>query len=98
MHKFFLMSKDATVLPLVWQGVTVENVQLQTERQGTPANVFSTFRMRSHADLSRGTDFLRTQATLGPVFVRFVHLNHDPYTFNITVRVPLIKIELPNDF
>ncbi|XP_021955351.1 phenoloxidase 2 [Folsomia candida] len=70
--------------PLAWEGIQVESAQLQTK--GVQPNVFSTFRMRSNVDLSRGMDFLRIQNNLGPVFVRVVHLNHDPYTFTISVR------------
>jgi len=70
---------------LVWQGITVQSIQVQTARQGVPVNELSTFRMQSHADLSRGTDFLRTGDNLGAVFVRFTHLNHDAFTYTITV-------------
>lgn len=42
--------------------------------------------MKSHADLSRGLDFLRiAENNLGGIWVEFEHLNHDPFNYNITV-------------
>ncbi|OXA57671.1 Phenoloxidase 3 [Folsomia candida] len=78
-------------LQLVWDGVQVQNIQVQAEssRQGLavpPQNVLRTFRMRSHVDLSRGLDYLRWGENLGPIFARTTHLNHDAFTYTINVQ------------
>jgi len=43
--------------------------------------------MRTDVDLARGVDFGRSnENSLGPVLVRFTHLNYDPYDYIINVR------------
>lgn len=54
---------------------------------------------RDQVDLSRGLDFVST----GPVFASFVHLQHAPFTYRITVRGLALKFLIPaqdikNDF
>lgn len=65
---------------LNYQGVTVTGVQLQPE--GGSNNEVNTFWQQSDVDLSRGMDFQER----GSVFVRFTHLQHQPFTYNITVN------------
>lgn len=55
-------------------GVTVKS-------QDVPDNEFRTFWQQSDVDMSRGVDFQEP----GSVFVRFTHLQHVPFTYNITV-------------
>lgn len=50
--------------------------------EGGNQNEFQTFWMQSDVDLSRGMDF----SPRGPVFARFTHLNHRPFTYKITVN------------
>ncbi|KAK4878034.1 hypothetical protein RN001_010540 [Aquatica leii] len=64
---------------LSYDGVTVDSVTVQS--QGTP-NVFNTYWQQSDVDLSRGMDF----QPRGSVFVRFTHLQHQPFTYNIMVN------------
>lgn len=44
-------------------------------------NTLTTFWQQSDVDLSRGMDF----QPRGSVFVRFTHLQHQPFSYNITV-------------
>lgn len=50
--------------------------------QGGSPNELNTFWMQSDVNLSRGMDF----APRGPVFARFTHLNHRPFSYKITVN------------
>ncbi|KAK5638831.1 hypothetical protein RI129_013126 [Pyrocoelia pectoralis] len=50
--------------------------------QGGSPNVLSTFWQQSDVNLTRGMDF----QPRGPVFVRFTHLQHQPFTYNISVN------------
>ncbi|KAK4873335.1 hypothetical protein RN001_015364 [Aquatica leii] len=68
-----------TVQQLGYDGVTVTNVLLQTVNG--PQNQLNTFWQQSDVDMSRGLDF----QPRGPVFVRFTHLQHQP--FNYVIRV-----------
>lgn len=84
---------------MVWDGVQVQNIQVQAEssRQGLavpPQNVLRTFRMRSHVDLSRGLDYLRWGENLGPIFARTTHLNHDAFTYTINVKINIIECSI----
>lgn len=63
-----------------YQGVQVTAVSIQV--QGGTQNELSTSWMQSDVDLSRGMDF----TPRGEVFARFTHLNHQPFTYNITVN------------
>lgn len=65
---------------LNYDGVTVSGVQCQS--QGGSANTLNTFWQQSDVDLSRGMDF----QPRGSVFVRFTHLQHQPFTYSINVN------------
>ncbi|XP_045478278.1 phenoloxidase 1-like isoform X2 [Harmonia axyridis] len=65
---------------LDYDGVTISDCSIQT--QGAPANTMNTFWQQSDVDLSRGMDF----SPRGPVFVRFTHLQHQPFTYTINVN------------
>lgn len=65
---------------LDYQGVTVQNVAVNV--QGGRPNVLQTYWQQSDVDLSRGMDF----TPRGSVFARFTHLQHAPFTYNITVN------------
>lgn len=67
-------------MQLNFPGVTVKNISLGTS--GLQPNVLQTFWQQSDVDLSRGMDF----QPRGPVFVRFTHLNHRPFTYKIVVQ------------
>jgi tyrosinase len=56
-------------------GVAVSSATIQTE--GGAPNELSTFWMSSDVDLSRGLDF----SNRGPVYARFTHLNHRPFSY-----------------
>lgn len=47
-----------------------------------PVNTLSTYWTKSDVDLSRGMDF----TPRGPIFVRFTHLNHADFKYNIVVN------------
>ncbi|XP_030760912.1 phenoloxidase 1-like [Sitophilus oryzae] len=68
-----------TVNQLNNPGVTVVEVEVQT--QGGHPNILQTFWQQSDVDLSRGMDF----QPRGAVFVRFTHLQHRPFMYNIAV-------------
>jgi tyrosinase len=65
---------------LNFPGVTVSKVEVQV--QGGSANTLNTFWQQSDVDMSRGMDF----QPRGSVFVRFTHLQHQPFTYKITVK------------
>nr|XP_022907905.1 phenoloxidase 2 [Onthophagus taurus] len=69
-----------TTQQLDYPGVTVTGVAVNP--QGGTANNFSTFWQQSDVDFSRGMDF----QPRGSVFARFTHLQHQPFTYNITVN------------
>lgn len=69
-----------SVNQLNYDGVTVTSCQVQS--QNAPANVLSTFWQQSDVDLSRGMDF----QPRGSVFVRFTHLQHQPFNYTINVN------------
>ncbi|XP_044761569.1 phenoloxidase 1 [Coccinella septempunctata] len=64
---------------LAFDGVTVTGVSVQS--QGGQPNTMNTFWQQSDVDLSRGMDF----SPRGPVFIRFTHLQHQPFTYTINV-------------
>ncbi|ODM94868.1 Phenoloxidase 2, partial [Orchesella cincta] len=81
--------------PLAWQGVEVASVQVQATIFGSQPNRFQTYFMESNVDLSRGLDFTRTNMNqLGPIWLRFRHLNYDPFTYTIQA----IKFRLNKQF
>nr|WJJ70400.1 venom protein U-MPTX.15-34 [Megalopyge opercularis] len=61
-------------------GVQITSVTV--ESSGGQNNVFNTFWMQSDVDLSRGLDF----SDRGPIYVRFTHLNHRPFSYSIVVN------------
>lgn len=67
-------------LQLNYPGITVTGVQVSPQGGGG-ANKLTTFWQQSDVDLSRGMDF----QPRGSVFVRFTHLNHQPFNYQITV-------------
>lgn len=69
-----------TVAQLDYPGVTVQDIEIKA--RGGTANVINTFWQQSDIDLSRGMDF----QPRGSVFARFTHLQHQPFTYNITVN------------
>ncbi|KAK5638829.1 hypothetical protein RI129_013124 [Pyrocoelia pectoralis] len=69
-----------TVNQLNYDGVTVASCSVQS--QGAPLNELQTFWQQSDVDLSRGVDF----QPRGSVFVRFTHLNHQPFNYTINVN------------
>ncbi|KAJ8979152.1 hypothetical protein NQ317_006344 [Molorchus minor] len=68
-----------TANQLNYPGITVQEVKLEG---GGQSNTFQTFWQQSDVDLSRGMDF----QPRGPVFVRFTHLQHQAFTYKITVN------------
>uniref|UniRef100_A0A6P7FTC5 Phenoloxidase 1-like n=1 Tax=Diabrotica virgifera virgifera TaxID=50390 RepID=A0A6P7FTC5_DIAVI len=67
-----------TLDQLNYSGVTIESISIESD---TEKNTFNTFWQQSDVDLSRGMDF----QPRGPVFVRFTHLNHQPFSYRIVV-------------
>lgn len=67
-------------MQLNYEGVTVQGVRITS--QGGTENVLNTFWQQSDIDLSRGMDF----QPRGAVFVRFTHLQHQAFTYNVTVN------------
>lgn len=65
---------------LNYPNITVTSCEIQS--QGNPSNVLNTFWQQSDVDLSRGMDF----QPRGSVFVRFTHLQHQAFTYKITVN------------
>ncbi|XP_072934537.1 phenoloxidase subunit 2-like [Epargyreus clarus] len=61
-------------------GVTITSVNIVST--GYDDNVLNTFWMQSDIDMSRGLDF----SDRGPVYVRFTHLNHRPFSYDIKVN------------
>lgn len=60
--------------------VRVTSIEVSVE--GQAKNLLATFWQQSDADLSRGLDF----TPRGPVFARFTHLQHAPFTYTIKVE------------
>nr|Q8I6K2.1 RecName: Full=Phenoloxidase 2; AltName: Full=Prophenoloxidase-II; Flags: Precursor [Holotrichia diomphalia]BAC15602.1 prophenoloxidase-I [Holotrichia diomphalia] len=69
-----------TAEQLDYAGVQITDVNIKTPN--APDNEFRTFWQQSDVDMSRGVDFQDP----GSVFVRFTHLNHEPFSYNITVN------------
>ncbi|CAG7727283.1 unnamed protein product [Allacma fusca] len=68
---------------LLWEGTQVTGVSVQTPNN--PANILSTHWTQSDIDLSRGMDFGRSAETGGAVWARSTHLNHERFTYQISV-------------
>ncbi|XP_056629808.1 phenoloxidase 1 [Diorhabda sublineata] len=81
----YIFQQFKSILPrytseqLNYPGVTVESINVES---GKARNTFNTFWQESDVDLSRGMDF----QPRGAVFVRFTHLNHQPFNYRITVN------------
>lgn len=72
--------------PLAWKTIKVTDIVVQTSEFRSKPNELRTYFMKSHADMARGLDFTRTDVNrLGPIWLRFTHLNHDPFEYTITV-------------
>lgn len=65
---------------LNYPGITISSAQVTGET--TPMNELNTFWQQTDIDLSRGMDF----QPRGPVFVRFTHLQHQPFMYTINVN------------
>lgn len=65
---------------LNYDGISVKSVEVKG--QGGPSNTLNTFWQQSDIDLSRGMDF----QPRGAVLVRFTHLQHQAFIYNITVN------------
>uniref|UniRef100_A0A6P7G6E7 Phenoloxidase 1-like n=1 Tax=Diabrotica virgifera virgifera TaxID=50390 RepID=A0A6P7G6E7_DIAVI len=66
---------------LGFENVVVQDVKVQT--QGAPVNTLQTYWQQSQIDLSRGLDFLQAG---GAVPVKFIHLQHKLFAYEITVN------------
>lgn len=69
-----------TLPQLSYDGVRIKNVEVSAP--GIPRNEFSTFWQQSDINLSRGLDF----SPRGPIYARFTHLQHAPFTVKINVE------------
>ncbi|XP_072934536.1 phenoloxidase 1-like [Epargyreus clarus] len=61
-------------------GVTITSAKIVSP--GFDNNTLNTHWMQSDIDMSRGLDF----SNRGPVYVRFTHLNHRPFSYEIKVN------------
>lgn len=82
-NEIFLYHKDKlpaySLDKLTFKDVSVTQVHISV--LNNIPNQFQTFWEQSDVDLSRGLDF----SPRGPVYVRFTHLQHKPFTYNIKV-------------
>lgn len=65
---------------LDYPGVEIKGISVQAPN--VPVNTLSTYWTKSDVDLSRGMDF----TPRGPIYVRFTHLNHADFKYNIVVN------------
>lgn len=65
---------------LNYDGITVTNISIKSMK--APDNYLNTFWQQSDLDLSRGLDF----QPRGSLYIRFTHLQHHEFTYNITVN------------
>lgn len=72
--------------PLVWPGVAISNVEVVSSFQGGPANHLRTFFSSDRFPLESGIDGSIHNGQLRQD-VCAVHLNHEPFTYKITVNV-----------
>ncbi|XP_059616952.1 phenoloxidase 2 [Phlebotomus argentipes] len=66
---------------LTYPNVQITNVTVQNDKGGK-TNELRTFFMQSDVNLSRGLDF----TPRGDVLARFTHLNHENFTYTITIN------------
>ena len=71
-----------TTAQLDLPGVRVTGLELQTRGARRPNDLY-TFWQQSDVDVSRGFDFMPS----GPVFVRYTHLQHRPFTIRVHLQV-----------
>ncbi|OXU22254.1 hypothetical protein TSAR_002572 [Trichomalopsis sarcophagae] len=80
----FQIFKDSlspyTVEQLVFPGINVTDIRINTP--GANPNTLNTHWSKSDVDLSRGLDF----TPRGSIMARLTHLNHDDFSYNITVN------------
>nr|UZP64756.1 prophenoloxidase-1 [Bemisia tabaci] len=70
-----------TVKQLTFDGIKINNVEVQIQSSSAPKNEFATFWQQNDIDLSRGLDF----APGGQILARFTHLQHAPFVYKILV-------------
>ncbi|XP_050441248.1 phenoloxidase 1-like [Adelges cooleyi] len=70
-----------TIQNLKFENVTVQSIEVTAS--GLPSNEFETFWQKSDVDFSRGLDFI---PRVGPVYARFTHLQHTPFSYKIKVQ------------
>lgn len=66
-------------MQLNYEGITIKKVAIKSTRARD--NILNTFWQQSDIDLSNGLNF----TSPGSIFVRFTHLQHHSFTYNITV-------------
>jgi len=72
---------------LLFPGVKITDFNIRTVDR-TP-NTLVTFWEQHDIDLSRGLDFGRTNFNnLGPVWARYTHIQHEPFSYRIQVNSP----------
>lgn len=66
------------------QGIKIKSVELKMTkgRDPIPTNLLLTCWQKSKLDMSTGLDFGEAK---GPIYVSFVHLQHVPFKYNISV-------------
>lgn len=68
---------------IAYPGIEIKSVQTKIMRQSnSPTNVLLTFWQKSQVDLAAGLDF----GPQGNVFARFTHLQHAPFSYQISVN------------
>lgn len=77
----FFIKSNLQLFQLNYPGITVTGIEVQPQGGGQ-ANKLTTFWQQSDVDLSRGMDF----QPRGSVFARFTHLNHQPFSYKISVN------------
>ncbi|KAE8746722.1 Prophenoloxidase [Frankliniella occidentalis] len=70
-----------TVQQLDFPGIQIKGAEVNSDGARRP-NEFHTYWQQNDMDLSRGLDF----SPRGPIFARFTHLNHRPFSYRIQVE------------
>lgn len=68
------------IFQLNFDNVRITGVQVRAT--GVPDNEIVTFWQQADIDIARGLDFSEQK---GSIFARVTHLQHSPFTYNITV-------------
>ncbi|KAJ8921108.1 hypothetical protein NQ315_015906 [Exocentrus adspersus] len=79
LQKFKATLPRYTEAQLNYPGIEVTGVEISTEN--APANTLNTFWQKSDVNIANGLDFQKT----GDIFVRVTHLQHQLFTYQITV-------------